>query len=140
MKDRLGLHDPAVVAANERVRVNIECLMEMHRLTQAELAERIGKSQPWLSKRMTGTTPFQIEDLDSLSYAFGLSPAQLLQEGYGKLDRRVCAERRSGMERRQLGERFQSPRGAHRLRTASHDGDGKPESDDGNSGPARRVS
>jgi transcriptional regulator with XRE-family HTH domain len=110
MRVRLGLQNAAAVAANDRVRLNVECLMEMHRLTQAELAERLGRSQPWLSKRLTGTTPFHLGDLDAIGCIFGLSPAQLLQSGYGKLDRRSGMQRRDGIERRQLGERFQYPR------------------------------
>jgi transcriptional regulator with XRE-family HTH domain len=106
--------DSAVVLANDRVRTNVECLMEMRRMTQAELAEQIGKSQPWLSKRLTGATPFQIEDLDLVGDAFGLSPAQLLQDGYGKRDRRCGEERRSGADRRQIGERFNAAHGRHR--------------------------
>lgn len=111
------VHAPtdAAVAANDQVRVNVECLMEMHRLTQVQLADRIGRSQSWLSKRLSGTTSFQIEDLDLIGDVFGLSPAQLLQPGHGKLDRRSGQDRRTRTDRRQLGERFQSPRGQHRI-------------------------
>ena len=79
------------------------------RMTQAELAECLGKSQPWLSKRLTGVTPFHMDDLDGIGRVFGLSPAQLLQQGYGVFDRRRGTERRSGSDRRQLGERFGPP-------------------------------
>jgi transcriptional regulator with XRE-family HTH domain len=103
----LGLHDPdARLDANNQVRANVEALMEQYRWTQAELADRLGQSQPWLSKRLTGKTPFQIEDLDAIGDVFGLSPAQLLQPGHGKLDRRLGSERRTHAERRQIGERF----------------------------------
>jgi transcriptional regulator with XRE-family HTH domain len=103
----LGMQDPdARLDANRQVRANVEALMEAYRWTQAELAERLGESQPWLSKRLTGKTPFQIEDLDALGAVFGLSPAQLLQPGHGKLDRRTGGQRRVGVERRQPGARF----------------------------------
>jgi transcriptional regulator with XRE-family HTH domain len=120
MKNRLSLNDSEAIAANDRVRINVECLMEMRRLTQVELCERLDKSQPWLSKRLTGTTPFQIEDLDLIGDVFGLSPAQLLQEGYGKRDRRCGEDRRTGADRRQLGERFDSVRGRHRIAPQYH--------------------
>ena len=116
MKSRIKMHDPEVVASNDRVRANVEQLMEMHGINQVELVARVAKSQPWLSKRMTGQTPFRMSDLDLLAEVFGLSPWQLLQEGYGKLDRRGGAERRCGTDRRRLGERFGNKR------TGDHEG------------------
>lgn len=124
MKNRPGSPDPAAeLAANERLCANLRELMTLHNLNQSELAERIQKSQPWLSKRLTGETRFQVEDLDALGHVFGLSPAQLLEAGYGNLDRRSGEDRRHGVERRRIGERFQSPRGRHRL-PHRHDGQG----------------
>lgn len=94
-------HEHAPLSVNDQLRENVRVLMDARRLTQAQLAERLGQSQPWLSKRLTGTTPFHIEDLDALAHVFALSPAELLQPGYGKWDRRthdivrrVCPDRR----------------------------------------------
>lgn len=92
--------DPAPQTANEWVRANVRELMAVRRWTQSDLAERLGVSQPWLSKRLTGTTPFQIEDLDALAQVFGLSPHTLLYSGFGKWDRRSGDERRTGEDRR----------------------------------------
>lgn len=91
---------PLVDAANDRLRRNVQALMDWRRMTQADLAGKMGRSQPWLSKRMTGYTPFQIEDLDALTNVFGLSPQELFCEGHGELDRRTGSERRSGTDRR----------------------------------------
>jgi transcriptional regulator with XRE-family HTH domain len=96
---KLG-NDGPFLTANERVIATVNALMEWRRMTQAELAEKLGQSQPWLSKRLTGRTPFQIEDLDLIGAFFGLSPAELLQDGHGNLDRRSSGERRSGTDRR----------------------------------------
>jgi transcriptional regulator with XRE-family HTH domain len=116
MKHRPDPHDPAaLMAANDQVRANVQELMTMHRMTQAELAALLRKGQPWLSKRLTGTPPFTLKDLDAFLPIFGLSPAQLLQPGYGNLDRRSGHDRRDGHERRHLGERFDSVRGKHRI-------------------------
>lgn len=95
-----GQGPPPARTANEWVQNNVKELMGLWRLTQAELAERLGVSQPWLSKRLTGKTPFQIEDLDALAHAFGLSPHELLCAGFGQWDRRDGRERRSGADRR----------------------------------------
>lgn len=126
MKSRLELHDSPTLDANDQVRVNVECLMEMRDWTQVELADRLQRSQPWLSKRLTGATPFQIEDLDLFADVFGLSPAQLLQSGYGKLDRRSGHDRRCGAERRQLGERFGPSRVRRRLLSAAAEEEASP--------------
>lgn len=92
--------DPPFLTANARIIATVKALMEWRKMTQAELAEQLNRTQPWLSKRLTGTTPFQIEDLDLLGAFFGLSPAELLQDGHGNLDRRTGDERRSGTDRR----------------------------------------
>lgn len=120
MTTRLRMHDSAGAAANDQVRANVEELMAMRGMTQAVLADRLGESQPWLSKRLTGKTPFQMRDLDMIGDVFGLSPAQLLQEGYGKQDRRCGNDRRVCADRRQRGVRF----GNRRAHDERRDGDG----------------
>lgn len=104
---RLGMGgDGTLDPAEQLLRQNLLELMEFRRMTQAELAERLGKSQPWLSKRLSGKSwndggsRFQFEDLDALAHVFGLSPWELLQPAYGKWDRRRGDDRRSGSERR----------------------------------------
>lgn len=69
-------------------------------MTQAQLADRLGETQPWVSKRLTGVNRFQLEDLDKLTAIFELSPAELLRPGYGKWDRRNGRDRRTGGDRR----------------------------------------
>ena len=88
------------LSANDQLRVNLRALMRWRKMTQAELADQLGVSQPWVSKRMSGVTPFQIEDLDAIGAVFGLSPMELLQPGTGAWDRRHGTERRIGLERR----------------------------------------
>ncbi len=89
------------LTANEQLRRNVKELMRWRKLTQATLAAKIDVSQPWLSKRLTGVTPFQIEDVDSIANAFGLTASQLLCQGQGQWDRRRGQDRRIGVERRQ---------------------------------------
>ena len=93
-------HDASPQTANEWLRANVRELMDLRKWTQQELAERLGVSQPWLSKRLTGRTPFHMRDLDAIAHVFGLSPHELLCAGYGQWDRRHGSDRRSGDERR----------------------------------------
>lgn len=94
------------IDTEERLRLNLVELLIFRRMKQNELAERLGKSQAWVSKRLTGKASgkgsrFQFSDLDALAAVFGLSPAELLQPRYGKWDRRSGRERREGADRRQ---------------------------------------
>lgn len=99
---RMALGDDSPhLTANDQLRANVRALMDIRNWTQAEFAERLQRSQPWLSKRLTGTTPFQIEDLDLMAHVFGLSPAEMLCIGYGKWDRRQTPDRRMAPDRRQ---------------------------------------
>jgi len=97
-------HDAPGVGTEERLRLNILELLAFRRMKQTEFAERLGRSQSWVSKRLAGKASgkgsrFQLSDLDTLGAVFGLSPAELLEPRYGKW------ERRSGTDRRQHGER-----------------------------------
>lgn len=92
---------PPPQTMNEWVCANVREAMRVRRWKQADLAARLGRSQPWLSKRLKGTTEFQLSDLDALSTVFGLSPTELVCAGYGKWDRRSGRDRRTGADRRQ---------------------------------------
>lgn len=94
------------LSAEEWLRRNVVELMEFYRMKQATLAERIGRSQSWLSRRLSGKpwrsggSRFQFQDLDKLAAAFDVSPAELLQPKHGDWNRRSGHERRSGTDRR----------------------------------------
>lgn len=92
------------VPSEEIVRRNVLELMRWRRMNQVTLAERLGKSQPWLSRRLSTTdksTRFQFGDLDAIADVFGVSPAQLMCAGIGEWERRK-GERRSGEDRRRM--------------------------------------
>lgn len=99
--------DGGAPPAEDQLRRNLVALLKARRMRQSELAERMGRSQSWVSRRLSGKewkdggSRFQFGDLDRLSHIFGLSPAQLLQPGYGEWDRRSGHERRGGRDRRQ---------------------------------------
>jgi transcriptional regulator with XRE-family HTH domain len=92
-------------SAGELLRRNVLELMRSRGLNQTALATKLGHSQPWLSRRLSGKGGhggrFQFEDVDRLANVFGLSPAQLLCAGQGEWDRRK-QDRRSGEERRAM--------------------------------------
>lgn len=90
-------------STEKQLRLNVKELMKIWRLNQATLAAKLGKGQPWLSRRLSekdAKTRFQLEDIDALCAVFQLTPSELLRPGYGKWDRRSGRDRRSGAERR----------------------------------------
>jgi transcriptional regulator with XRE-family HTH domain len=67
-------HDDALSVATE-----VKVWMARRRLTQAELAARVGHDQTWLSKRLAGKVPMTVEDMLDLADALGIRAADLLQ-------------------------------------------------------------
>lgn len=104
------------LGAEEQLRQNVLELMAFRRMKQGVLAAKLGRSQSWLSKRLSGKgsgkgSRFQLTDLDVLATVFGVSPSELLEPKWGKWDRRSGHERRSGLDRRR------------KLRGPSHEGE-----------------
>lgn len=50
------------------------------RRTQVWLAEQLGVSQFWIGRRMTGSTIFNVEEVDRIATAFGTTFEQLLAD------------------------------------------------------------
>lgn len=100
--------DGQPMTADEQLRLNVVELMRIWHLKQWELAERMGIPQPLLSRKLSGPDHKGglrlMPEIDTLSGVFGLSPSELLQPGYGRLDRR------RGVERRQIQDRRRSQR------------------------------
>jgi transcriptional regulator with XRE-family HTH domain len=91
------------VDAEEQLRRNIKALMRVRRMTQADLADKLGETQPWVSKRMSATdhsVKWKIEDLDALERVFGIAAWELLRPGHGQDERRTVRQRRRGGDRR----------------------------------------
>ncbi|HTH02335.1 MAG TPA: helix-turn-helix transcriptional regulator, partial [Vicinamibacterales bacterium] len=93
-----------ILDAEDQLCENIRELLKTYRWTQAELAERLGRTQPWVSKRMTrnpdAANKWKVEDLDGLVRVFQLAPWELLRPGHGRLDRRSPYARRVTDDRR----------------------------------------
>ncbi|WP_415131755.1 helix-turn-helix domain-containing protein [Microbacterium sp.] len=46
-------------------------------LSGRQLAARMGRSQPWMSRRLTGEVPFDVQDLDDVAAVLGINPRVL---------------------------------------------------------------
>lgn len=58
----------------EEVRV----LLARRRLSAARLAQQLGWSQPYMARRMAGTQPFDVDDLEAIADALGVGIVDLL--------------------------------------------------------------
>lgn len=46
-------------------------------LSGRQMAFQLGKSQPWMSRRLTGEIPFDVEELDAVAAILGVAPRDL---------------------------------------------------------------
>jgi transcriptional regulator with XRE-family HTH domain len=58
--------------------MEIKVAMVRKGISGRELARRLSTSQTWVSTRLTGITPLNINDLDKIARALGVSAAELL--------------------------------------------------------------
>ena len=59
----------------ESVLVAVRVEMARRRMSQTRLAELTGLGQGYISRRMTGATPFDVDDLEKVAAALGVPPA-----------------------------------------------------------------
>lgn len=62
----------------ERIISNIRAEMARRNHTQTSLASKLNRSQQFLSRRLSGQVPFDIEDLLSIATALDIELAELL--------------------------------------------------------------
>lgn len=63
---------------SSRLAAEVRAEMARQQINQQTLAQRLGRSQQWLSRRVTGEVPFDVADLSALSDALGVGPIDLL--------------------------------------------------------------
>lgn len=59
--------------ADQLVAGEIRAELGRQRRTQAELADQLGVSRPWLSRRLSGETPLAVGDVAAIADALGVS-------------------------------------------------------------------
>lgn len=63
---------------SEAVAGQLRAEMARQRVDTRDLATRVGRSRMWVSRRMTGATPLNVEDAHLIADALGIEPAVLL--------------------------------------------------------------
>ncbi|GAA4681171.1 helix-turn-helix domain-containing protein [Phytohabitans rumicis] len=64
----------------ERAAEEIRVILARRRMSAAELARKTGIRQQNLSRRMTGETAFDLDDLEVIANALGIKVADLIRE------------------------------------------------------------
>ncbi len=62
------------------VAATVRALMGEHSITQAEIAVKIGKTQGYVSPRVNGKKPFDVDELDTIAAMAGMQGVELLRE------------------------------------------------------------
>lgn len=65
----------------ERVAEEIRALMGRRRTTGAALARKLGRSEAWISYRLSGKQTIDLHDLEAIAGALGVAPVDLLPRG-----------------------------------------------------------
>lgn len=60
------------------VAANVRAEMARHRVSGRELAQRVGRSQTWLSRRLVGEIAFALDELEAVSIALDVPVARLM--------------------------------------------------------------
>lgn len=72
---------PVSGSLSVRTAAQIRAVMAYYGTTPTEVARRIGKSAQWMSVRMRGQQPIDLNDLDLIAGALGVGPDELLPRG-----------------------------------------------------------
>ncbi len=76
--EQLPSIDKAPRPLRESTSEEIRSLMARRRLTGVTLANRIGRSQSYVSRRLTGDTAFDVDDLERIASVLGVGVRDLL--------------------------------------------------------------
>ena len=92
----------------ERTAEEIRVLLARRRMSAAELARQTGLRQQNLSRRMTGETAFDLDELEIIATALGVKVSDLVNDGGGSVQTtvpkvRVTGQRPSGSVRPRPG-------------------------------------
>lgn len=80
--------EQATLSLDELVSREIRAEMGRQRIIQSTLAEAMGVTDNWVSRRLRDETPITVKDLEKFAAALGVSVMDLLQARHEEMDRR----------------------------------------------------
>lgn len=90
----------SVIPMRQRVAEEIRVLLARRRISGSELARRVGVTQSHMSRRLTGETAFDVDDLERIADALGVEVASLLPAPPGALPTRGSGSANRRRDRR----------------------------------------
>jgi hypothetical protein len=63
------------------VATEVRAWLGRRRMSGAELARRMGKSQTWIARRLDGRQAFDVDDLEHVAHVLGVQVSELLPGG-----------------------------------------------------------
>lgn len=72
------MSDNSTGRVREMVAEEVRVLLARRRLSASELARQIGVTQPYISRRLTGDTPFDVDDLERIADALDVPISDLM--------------------------------------------------------------
>src|SRR5258708_821447 len=72
---------PVAGTLTVRTAAHIRAVMAYYGTTQREVARKIGVNDQWMSVRMRGTQPIDLNDLEKIADALGVDPVDLMPRG-----------------------------------------------------------
>lgn len=70
--------EPVELTLHRRVATNVRAQMAARQVTQVQMATFFGVSQPAVSLKVRGVTPFTVNELGALARWWGIDPSELL--------------------------------------------------------------
>jgi transcriptional regulator with XRE-family HTH domain len=64
---------------NRSAAAELRAYLARNEMTIAEGADKIGASHAWLARRLNGTTPTTLDDLERICTAFGIPISQVIR-------------------------------------------------------------
>jgi len=75
-----------VLSLSDRVAEEVRAMMARRRVSGRELARRLDVSAAWVSYRLTGTQPIDLNDLERIADALGVTVFDLIPRSAGQSD------------------------------------------------------
>lgn len=83
--------DPATPPFREQVAAELRAHLARRRLSGRALAKLLDENQTWVSRRLAGQVPLDVDDIQRIAEALGLTPLELLGAPFGPAAHRGTA-------------------------------------------------
>jgi transcriptional regulator with XRE-family HTH domain len=69
-----------IASTSQRVAANVRAELGRHRRSQGDLGRALGRSQPYVSRRLNGTVSFGVDEVAAIAAWLGVPVSALLED------------------------------------------------------------